>query len=149
MLYLIYNISYALLSYPAGRISDKVGRKRVLVAGYAIYALVYFGFAQATNLTYIGGLFAVYGVYSALTEGVQTALLVDIAPVHLRGRVIGLHAALVGLALLPASLLDGFLWELIGPQATFYFGSGMGLLAAIGLLFILRDKRLAIPGNTT
>ncbi|MHB1654329.1 MAG: MFS transporter [Desulfitobacteriaceae bacterium] len=142
LFYLAYNLSYGILSYPAGRFSDRVGRKKVLVAGYFIYALVYFLFAQVTNLSSLWPLFAVYGIYIALTEGVEKALLADIAPSHLRGTVIGLHSALVGTALLPASLIAGLLWNWFGAQAPFYFGSFMGLLAALGLLFILKETKV-------
>lgn len=139
LLYLAYNLSYGILSYPAGRFSDKVGRKRILVLGYFVYALVYFAFAQVTHVSALWGLFIIYGMYIALTEGVEKALLADIAPSHLRGTVIGLHATLVGLALLPASFIAGFLWDLFGPPAPFYFGASMGLIAAIGLFIILRE----------
>jgi hypothetical protein len=83
--------------------------RRILVAGYFIYALIYLGFALVTHITTLCSLFIVYGFYIAFTEGVEKALLADIAPSYLRGTVIGLHAALVGLALLPASLFAGFL----------------------------------------
>ncbi|WP_407313407.1 MFS transporter [Desulfosporosinus sp. SB140] len=141
LLYLIYNLSYGLLAYPVGKLSDRVGRKSILVAGYFIYALVYLGFALVTQLSFLWSLFIIYGFYIAFTEGVEKAFLADIAPTHLRGTVIGLHAALVGLALLPASLLAGVLWDFFGAAAPFYFGASMGLLAAAGLFFILKDKR--------
>lgn len=140
LLYLAYNVSYGLLSYPATRLSDRIGRRKLLVAGYLIFAFVYFGFARVTNLAGLWSLFVVYGFYIAFTEGVEKALLADIAPTHLRGTVIGLHATLVGLALLPASLIAGLLWDTIGAQAPFYFGSVMGLIATAGLIIILRDK---------
>ncbi len=140
LLYLVYNISYGILSYPMGRLSDRIGRKRILVVGYFIYALVYLGFAEVTHLSSLWPLFLVYGFYIAFTEGVEKALLADIAPTHLRGTVIGLHAALVGFALLPASLLAGLFWDLLGASVPFYFGASMGLLAAFGLLVILREQ---------
>lgn len=145
LLYLAYNLSYGILSYPAGRFSDRVGRRRVLVAGYLIYALVYFAFARVMTLSSMWTLFVVYGFYIAFTEGVEKALLADIAPSHLRGTVIGLHAALVGTALLPASFIAGFLWDIFGASAPFYFGAVMGLLAATGLLFILREHKSLTP----
>ena len=141
LLYLVYNISYGILSYPACTFSDRIGRKKVLVVGYFVYALVYLGFARVSGVPSMWMLFIIYGIYIALTEGVEKALLADMAPSHLRGTVIGLHAALVGVALLPASFLAGFLWELLGSSAPFYFGSVMGLLAAIGLFFILNDHK--------
>lgn len=141
LLYLAFNISYALVSMPAGKLSDLIGRKRVLVTGYFIYAVVYFGFAQVTQTSTLWLLFIVYGLYTAFTDGVEKALLSDIAPSDLRGTVIGMHAALVGIALLPASFIAGILWDNLGAQAPFYFGAGMGLLAVIGLLFIFGDKK--------
>lgn len=135
--YLVYNLVYSLLSYPAGRLSDQIGRKTLLVAGYAMYGLVYIGFAFANASWQIWLLFAAYGSYIALTEGVEKALVADIAPVELRATTIGLHATLVGIGLFPASLLAGLLWNAFGPQATFYFGGIMGLLAAIGIWVVV------------
>lgn len=140
LMYLVYNLSYGLLSYPAGRLSDKVGRRRVLVTGYLIYGLVYFAFARVTQASQLWLLFIVYGFYIAFTHGVEKAFLADVAPTDLRGTVMGLHAALVGTALLPASFIAGFLWDFFGAPAPFYFGGTMGLLAAVGLLVILRDN---------
>ncbi|MGC7871315.1 MFS transporter [Desulfosporosinus sp. SYSU MS00001] len=139
LLYLAYNISYGILAYPMARLSDFIGRRRILVGGYFIYALVYLGFALVTHITALWPLFVVYGFYIAFTEGVEKALLTDIAPSHLRGTVIGLHATLVGLALLPASLFAGLLWDILGASAPFYFGASMGLLAAVGLFVILKE----------
>ncbi len=136
LMYLVYNIVYALISWPAGRLSDRVGRKALLVVGYFTYGIVYIGFAIASPLQ-LWGLFATYGIYVALTEGVEKALVSDIAPTDLRATLIGLHATFTGIGLLPASLLAGFLWNVFGPQATFYFGGGMGALAAIALLFLI------------
>lgn len=142
LMYLVYNLSYGALSYPAGRFSDKIGRKRVLVAGYLIYSLVYFAFARVSEAANLWLLFIVYGFYIAFTHGVEKALLADIAPADLRGTVMGLHATLVGAALLPASLIAGFLWDRLGSSAPFYFGAIMGLVAALGLVYILRDETL-------
>ncbi len=133
LVYFVYNMVYSMLSYPAGRLSDKIGRKTLLVAGYATYGLVYLGFAFAKASWHVWALFGVYGAYIALTEGIEKALVADIAPQDLRATTIGLHATLVGIGLLPASLLAGFLWNLFGPQATFIFGGVMGLVAAVGI----------------
>ncbi|MDI3279970.1 MAG: MFS transporter, partial [Bacillota bacterium] len=107
--YLLYNLVYALVSYPAGRLSDRVGRKHLLVAGYATYGLVYLGFALSSQSWQVWALFALYGLYIGLTEGVEKALVADVAPAELRATLIGLHATLVGLGLFPASLLAGLL----------------------------------------
>ncbi len=140
LLYLLYNATFALCSYPAGRLSDRRGRKRLLVAGYACYGLAYLGFALATPWSpawLVGTLFVVYGLYSGLTEGIEKALVSDLAPAEVRATAIGLHATVVGIGLFPASFIAGHLWNLLGPAATFYVGAATGLLAALGLLVIL------------
>ncbi|MDD5565299.1 MAG: MFS transporter [Candidatus Omnitrophica bacterium] len=138
LFYLVYNIAYAVCAYPAAWISDKIGRKALLVSGYFFYGLVYLGFALNRNMPMLWLLFAVYGVYMAFTEGVEKALIADIAPVHLRATTIGLHATLVGIGLFPASFIAGLLWKSFGAASCFYFGSLMGISASIGLLCILK-----------
>ena len=136
LMYLVFNIVYTLVSWPAGRLSDRVGRKPLLVAGYATYGLVYLGFAMLAPSA-LWGLFGVYGLYIALTEGVEKALVADMAPRDLRATLIGLHATFTGLGLLPASLLAGVLWQTFGAAAPFYFGGAMGGLAALALLVLI------------
>ena len=140
LLYGAYNASYALSSYPSGRLSDRAGRKTLLVAGYVFYALVYLGFALLDDSApswMIWTLFVVYGLYSGFTDGVEKALVSDLAPRELRATAIGLHGTLVGIGLFPASFIAGQLWTMLGPAYTFYFGGGMGILAALGLLLVL------------
>lgn len=137
LLYLAYNVVYALTSWPAGRLSDKIGRKKLIVSGYLIYGLVYAGFGLATSGSMMWLLFGIYGLYIAFTEGVEKALVADIAPKDLKATLIGLHATLVGIGLFPASLLAGVIWDVLGPQYTFYFGGLMGLVAAVGMLIVL------------
>lgn len=137
LLYLFYNLVYGILSYPVGRLSDKVGRKKILVIGYLIYGLVYLGFAIAGQPSVLWLLFGVYGFYSAFTEGIEKAYVSDIAPEDLRGTLIGLHATLIGIGLLPASLIAGGLWSVFGASAPFYFGGLLGLIAAIGLSIVI------------
>ncbi len=141
LIYTAYNAVYSLLSYPFGRISDRIGRPKLLVAGYAISALVYLGFAVNTSTIGVWVLFLIYGVYIALTDGVEKAFLVDLAAPELRGTVIGLHAAIVGLGLLPASSIAGLLWERFGATAPFYYGGVTGLLAAAALWILLRSPQ--------
>ncbi len=138
LFYLLYNMVYALVSYPAAKLSDKIGRKKLLVLGYLFYGVVYLGFAINTQPQMFWLLFAVYGLYIGITEGVEKALIADVAPQNLRATAMGLHATLVGIGLLPASLLAGLLWQYLGPQAPFYFGGFMGIISSIGLWFILR-----------
>lgn len=136
LMYLVYNLIYALGSWPAGRLSDRVGRKSLLVIGYFTYGIVYVGFAIATPLQ-LWGLFATYGIYVALTDGVEKALVSDIAPFDVRATLIGLHATFTGIGLLPASLFAGFLWDGFGAAAPFYFGGVMGVLAGLALWLLI------------
>ncbi len=137
LLYLTYNLSFALIAWPAAKISDRVGRKKILVIGYLIYGLVYLGFAVTRSQSLVWFLFGFYGVYSGFTEGVEKAMVVDIAPQTFRGTLIGLHATLVGIGLLPASLLAGLLWKIVGPSAPFYLGGVLSLLAGVGMWVLI------------
>lgn len=141
LLYLVFNLISTLVSYPAGRLSDKIGRRTFLVLGYLFYGLVYLGFALVTNKMWLWFLFGAYGLYTGLTESVEKALVTDIAPENQKATLIGLHAMLVGIGLLPASAIAGFLWSGIGPQATFYFGGIMGIIASIALFLVVSPKK--------
>lgn len=132
LLYLLYNIVYAVGAYPFGHLSDKIGRKHLLVAGYGVYGVIYFGFALSSAML-LPLLFGLYGLYIALTEGVEKAMVSELAPVSERATLIGLHATAVGIALLPASLLAGVLWNSFGAPAPFLLGGIMGIAAAIAL----------------
>jgi len=138
LFYLFYNVIYALVSYPAAFISDRIGRKKILVAGYLFYGLVYLGFALNGSMQVLWFLFGMYGLYMGFTEGVEKALVSELAPGEMRATVIGLHATIVGIALLPASLLAGLLWNFFGAWAAFYFGGAMGIIASVGIWFILK-----------
>ncbi len=137
LLYLLFNFSYALFCYPAGILSDKIGRKWIIVFGYLLYGLVYLGFALAPPTKLIIALFFLYGLYMGLTEGVEKAFISDLASFSQRATLLGFHATIVGLGLFPASLIAGLLWDFIGPSAPFYFGALGGFLsAALFLVFI-------------
>ena len=127
-------------SIPGGILSDRIGRKRVIVAGWAVYALVYAGFAVANSHWHAWALFAVYGIYFGLTEGVEKALVADVAPAHLRGSAFGLYHLTVGLGAFPASLLFGLVWEKFGSGAAFGMGAGLALLASV-MLALLRMRK--------
>lgn len=137
LLYLVYNIVYAFVSYPAGIISDKIGRKKILVTGYFFYGLVYFGFAFASAKILIWILFALYGLYIGLTEGIEKAFISDVAPADKKATIIGFHATIVGIGLFPASFLAGILWTQLGPAAPFVMGGITGVLSAVLLLFLI------------
>jgi len=133
LLYICFNLAYAAVSYPAGRHSDKIGRKSLLIGGCLLYSVVYFGFALFKAPIAIWGLFVMYGVYNAMTDGVGKALVADLSPPDMRATTLGLHAMLTGIALLPASWIAGWLWQWLGAPAPFYFGGFLALLSAWGL----------------
>ena len=143
-LYFIYNITASILAIPAGKRSDKVGRKRVLVAGYIVFSIVYLGFAFAFNKVFMILLFVLYGVYTAMIAGVERAYIAEISPKELKGTMLGLQSTVVGIALLPASIIAGALWNGFGPMVTFVFGSTMSFLAAIILMFFMKEKQMKI-----
>jgi len=140
LLYLLMNLTYFLISYPAGILSDRVGRRTLLTAGYAVYGLVYMGFALAGEPWELICLFGVYGLYIGLTEGVEKALLADMAPSSQKASIYGLHALMVGIALLPASVIAGFLWDSFGAPAPFWFGGVLGLSSAAAIWVGLKIK---------
>ncbi|MFA6169328.1 MAG: MFS transporter [Candidatus Margulisiibacteriota bacterium] len=127
--YVIYNVTYAGLSYPAGLMADKIGYRKVIFAGFFIFALVYAGFALTTSAVSVWVLFAVYGFYIAFTEGVSKAYIADLAPKDQVGTAIGLYYTVTGVAVLFASLAAGWLWGTYGPAGPFYYGAVMALLA--------------------
>lgn len=140
LLYFTYNLIASLLSYPIGKLSDKIGRKYTLCAGYFLYAIVYLGIGLSSSNYAFCGLFAIYGVYTALTAGGERALIAEIAPPHLKGSALGLHSAIVGVGLLPASLAAGFLWDGVGQAAPFVLGGFLALFASIAVFFVLNRK---------
>lgn len=137
-----FNVVYALASGPAGRLSDRVGRKRVILAGWILYALVYLGFAVAGATWQIFGLYITYGLYYALTEGIARAMIADLVAPRQRGIAYGLYNAAVGLTAFPASFLAGVLWQGLGPftgfgaPAPFLFGALLALISAILLTIV-------------
>ena len=141
LMLVLFNLTYALLSTPMGVLSDKIGRKRVITAGWLIYGLVYIGFALSGIIWQIWALFAVYGVYHAICDGAAKAFVADLVPANRRGTAYGIYNGVVGLVALPASLIAGVLWGNIAPAAAFYFGAGLALLAMVGLLFIIKEKK--------
>ncbi|MFC2122644.1 MFS transporter [Bacteroidota bacterium] len=135
----LLNATYAAISLPAGMLSDRIGRRRVIAVGWSIYALVYLGFALATNLWQIWLLFAAYGVYYGMIEGVARAFVADLVAPEKRGTAYGLYHGVIGLSLLAASVIAGFLWEAISPAAPFFLGAGMALTAMLGLTALIRE----------
>lgn len=142
LLYFIYNITASLLAIPCGKLSDTVGRKRLLVGGYLTFSFVYFGFAFCGTKPFMILIFVIYGIYTAMTAGVERAFIAEIAPAALKGTMLGLHSTLAGIALLPASVIAGLLWNSIGAYAPFIYGGTMSLLAALILALFLKSTPL-------
>ncbi len=139
IVYALFSFVYMAVSYPAGVLSDRLGRWPVIAIGWGIYAVVYLGIAR-TGATALWPLLAFYGVYIALTDGVGKALLADHVPRARRGFGIGLFYLGSGLATLVSSVVAGVLWDRVGPDAPFYFG-GVTALVALALLLVLRPWR--------
>ena len=133
----VFSLVYTLVSAPAGALSDRVGRRRLLIAGWSLYAVVYLGFARVTVGWHAWILMATYGIYYGLTEGVAKAFVADLVPSEQRGTAYGVYNAAIGIMAFPASLLAGFLWQGVagwngfGPSAPFLFGAILALLAAV------------------
>jgi len=139
LMLVLFNIAYAVTSLPAGMLSDRLGRRRVITLGWFIYALVYLGFALASELWQVWLLFACYGIYYGIVEGVARAFVADLVPEEKRGTAYGLYHGVVGLTLLPASLLAGWLWQAYSPAAPFLFGAGLAFLAMVGIMGLIRE----------
>ncbi|NCB52671.1 MAG: MFS transporter [Clostridia bacterium] len=141
LLYFAYNLTAAVFSIPFGRLSDRIGRKKVLAGGYLVFSAVYLGFAFAENSGMIIAVFVLYGFYTAMTAGVERALITEISPPELKGTMLGLQATIVGVALLPASVAAGLLWDALGAAAPFIYGASLSLAAAAMLAVLLNRKR--------
>jgi MFS family permease len=138
--FVVMNITYGLSAYPIGALSDRIGRLGLLISGFTLFALVYLGLALAQAPWQIWLLFALYGLYLGKTQGLLLALVADQVPTDLRGTAFGLINLVTGMALLPASLLAGVLWQKIGYQATFMLGSVSAIAAILVLVMTFRQK---------
>jgi len=141
ILWAVLNLVKSLASTPGGALSDRIGRKPLILAGWLLYAAVYFAFGRAHAPWHAWALFAVYGVFFGLTEGVEKALVADLVPADRRGAAFGFYNLAIGLGALPASLLFGALWDRRGASTAFAFGAALALAAAAGLAAV-------VPGRT-
>jgi MFS family permease len=133
ILYLTMNVTYALLAYPAGRLADRFGKGRIAFLGYLLYAALYALFAVETKMNALWILFPLQGIYLAFTEGVGTAYMATLLPGVRRATGFAIYYTVIGLALLPANTIGGWLWDRFSPSATFIAGSILSLVA--GTLF--------------
>jgi MFS family permease len=141
VLWALLNLVKALFNVPGGVLSDRFGRRPLLIAGWTIYAAVYLGFGLAGAAWQVWVLFAVYGLYFGATEGVEKALVADFVPAERRGAAFGFYNLALGIAALPASLIFGELVDHASARIAFLFGGGMALLAAIAICFVAPPGR--------
>ncbi|HEU4759766.1 MAG TPA: MFS transporter, partial [Dehalococcoidia bacterium] len=135
--YIVFNGVYAAVATPAGIASDRLGRRNVIALGFLVFAAVYTGMAVAGRGALVWPLFAVYGVYMALTEGVGRAFVADWVPAQARGTALGVYTGGLGAMVLLSSVLAGEMWDHIDPAAPFYLGGATGLAAFVLLLAVL------------
>jgi len=148
-----FNLVYTLISAPAGSLSDRIGRRRVIIGGWLVYGVIYLGFALAQRPWHIWVLYIVYGVYYGLAYGTAKAMVADLVSPELRGTAYGTYNAVLGIIDFPASLLAGLLWQGagawagFGPSAPFFFGSALAFLAA--LMFLIWNPRKFLQESST
>ncbi len=139
LLLVVFHAVYSLVAWPTGALSDRFGRKRILMAGWTLYALVYLGFALAGRGWQVLALYLLYGLYLGSTKGIERAFIADLVPASsARGTAYGMFNAAVGLTALPASVIAGTLWQVVAPGAAFLLGAALALLAVCLLALLIR-----------
>jgi MFS family permease len=147
ILWAMLHVVKSLSSTPGGALSDRLGRKPLLIAGWLVYAGVYFLLGRAGAEWQAWALFAVYGIYFGLTEGVEKALVADLVPADRRGAAFGWYNLALGLGALPASLIFGAIWDRWGAATAFTFGAGMALVAAVGITAVVGPRATLKPAS--
>jgi len=145
LIYAGFNLVAALISYPAGSLSDTWGRRTLLLMAFLIFFISYLGFAHAKNLVLIATLFVFYGLFQGIFRAVGKAFAADFVPEHLRASGVGWYSMTVGLLGLVANIVAGLLWDRIGHAAVFYYGAAFALAGSIGLLVLIPGKRINQP----
>lgn len=140
IVYAVFNLFYAALSVPAGILSDKIGRIKVMKVGWLIYALAYLGFAFASRPWHIWLIYIFYGLYYATTEGIAKSLVARIVPENKRGTAYGLFNASLGIMTLPANIIAGYLWDKFSPSVTFFFGAACAFISFLIISFSRIEK---------
>ncbi|MFL5526733.1 MAG: MFS transporter [Gemmatimonadaceae bacterium] len=136
ILWAVLNFVKAATGTYGGQLSDRLGRKPLIVGGWLLYAAVYFAFARAGAPWQAWALFAVYGIFYGMTEGTEKALVADLVPKSRRGSAFGWYNLAIGLGALPASLIFGAIWDRSGASSAFLFGATMALVAAVLMAFV-------------
>ncbi|HWI41809.1 MAG TPA: MFS transporter [Verrucomicrobiae bacterium] len=143
ILWMYFHVVKMLFTMPFGALSDKIGRRSVIVAGWGIYSLSYIGFALASSALHVWLLFGIYGFFYAFTEGVEKALMTDIVPATDRGSAFGWYNFAIGVGAFPASVMFGAIWQKFGAAVAFSFGAALAGVAAVLLLALVRPVRTA------
>ena len=139
LLYILFNIFYSVFAIPFGMLSDKIGRKKVLILGYLLFSVTTLGFALFFSLAAFIVLFALYGIVYAILDGNQRALVSDLSTENRRSTALGTYHTLTGLIALPSSLIAGLLWEVLDPTVTFLFGGVVSIVAVVVFLLFRRN----------
>ncbi len=149
----IFNLVISLVATPAGSLSDRIGRRRLITGGWLVYALIYFGFAFASTTWHVWLLYLSYGLYFGLAYGTASAMVADLVPDTMRGTAYGTYHAVIGLLAFPASLIAGILWQGVGkwtgfgPSAPFLFGGTLALFAALLMIFWMPKTKINSGDN--
>lgn len=139
LLYVLFYIVYTVCAIPSGILSDKIGRKPVLRAGYALFGITSLGLVFTSNIYSILLLFVTYGIFYAMIDGAQRAFVVDLAPEHLKATALGTFHTAIGLVALPGGYIAGLLWDKISPETTFIYGLTLAVISLILFTFV-KDK---------
>ena len=140
LIYAGFNFVAALISYPAGSISDRVGRRNILLLSFAVFLVVYLGFARTRSVALIAILFIFYGLFQGIFRAVGKAFASDFVPAQLRASALGWYSTTVGLLKLVASVAAGLLWDKVGPTAVFYYGATFAAVGIVGLVTLIPGR---------
>jgi MFS family permease len=141
LIYAAFNLVAALISYPAGALSDTWGRKNILLASFVVFLIAYLGFALTRNVLLVAALFVFYGLYQGIFRAVGKSFASDFVPERLRASAVGWYNTTVGLLQLVASVVAGLLWDRIGHAAVFYYGAAFAVVGSIALLLLIPAKQ--------
>jgi len=141
LLWIVLHFVKMVTSVPGGKWSDKIGRRKVIVSGWVVYALIYLGFGFSYRIFHIWLLFALYGIYFGLTEGVEKAFVSDLVGKEFQGTAFGFYHLAVGIAAFPSSVIFGFVWQKVGSEVAFAYGASLAGLASILLFSLVREPK--------